>query len=348
MNLWNSSTYRKDVMRTANTLDLDRLCNKRILITGASGLIGSAIVDLLLWWNKEKQANITIYAGGRDLKKLEKRFPCAVENLLTAIAYDATAEVHFDFDVDFIVHAASNASPDRYITEPVGTLLANVVGISNLLQFAESSHTERTVYISSSEVYGKLNQQHPLTEDVYGEVDVLSVRSAYPLGKRAAENLCVAYASQYGTDVSIVRPGHIYGPTAQPSDNRVSSAFAYQAAYGKDIVMKSEGTQLRSYCYCLDCAAAVLTVLLKGEKGQAYNISNRKSIITIRKMAELLASSAGVRLLLDLPTYAEKTAFNPMSNSSLDSKKLEDLGWNGIFDAEEGFFHTIQILREIK
>ena len=178
-------------------------------------------------------------------------------------------------------------------------------------------------------------------------MDILAVRSAYPMGKRAAETLCVGYASQYGVDVSIVRPGHIYGPTAQNSDNRVSSAFARQAAKGENIVMKSAGTQMRSYCHCIDCATATLAVLTRGQSGQAYNISNKNSIITIRQMAEMIARHASVELIMDLPSDAEKAAFNPMDNSSLNSEKLESLGWQGQFDAETGFDHTIRTLKEL-
>ena len=145
----------------------------------------------------------------------------------------------------------------------------------------------------------------------------------------------------------IVRPGHIYGPTATESDNRVSSAWAYDVARGKDIVMKSDGTQIRSYCHCLDSASAILKVLLKGENRHAYNISNPDSVINIRQMAELLAKSAGVQLKMELPTEEEKKGFNPMSNSSLDSTELLALGWKGLFSAEQGFSHTVEILKEI-
>lgn len=347
MNLWSSKTYCSDVQQAADMLDLNKLRNSRILITGASGLICSAVVDLLLWCNREKQANITMYAGGRSKSKLLDRFPQAEQYGLIPTIYNATKEINFDFGVDYIIHGASNASPDMYMTEPVDTLMANVVGVGNLLQFAYTSHAQKTVYVSSSEVYGKLAQKHPMTEDTYGEVDIMAVRSAYPIGKRAAENLCIAYISQFGVDVSIVRPGHIYGPTAQNSDNRVSSAFARQAANGENIVMKSAGSQIRSYCHCLDCATAVLTVLTRGQCGEAYNVSNPKSLITIRQMAELIAHYAGVELIMDIPSDTEKAAFNPMDNSSLDSRKLEALGWRGLFDADYGFDHTIRVLREM-
>ena len=148
-------------------------------------------------------------------------------------------------------------------------------------------------------------------------------------------------------DSVIVRPGHIYGPTAVPSDNRVSSAWAYAASRGEDITMKSNGSQIRSYCYCLDCASAILTVLLKGQCAKAYNISNQNSIISIKQMAEILSQEGHVILRMEVPSLAEKKSFNPMCNSSLDNEDLLVLGWNGIFSAKTGFDNTVKILREI-
>lgn len=347
MSVWNSKTYREDILRALPVLDVEQLKGKRILITGASGLIGSAVTDLLIGCNREQNAGITVYAAGRGTQKLSDRFSHGLDFGLIPVAYDATKAIHFDFPVDYIIHGASNASPDKYVSEPVDTMLANVTGVNELLSFAAKTQAKKVVYISSSEVYGTLAHGNPLVEDAYGNVDILSVRSAYPMGKRAAETLCIGYASQYGVDVSIVRPGHIYGPTALASDNRVSSLFARQAAEGQDLVMKSAGTQIRSYCHCIDCATAILAVLTRGASMQAYNISNRESVITIRQMAQILAEHGGVSLIMDIPSAAEKAAFNPMDNSSLNSEKLEALGWTGCFDAQLGFAHTIAVLREL-
>lgn len=346
MEILNSSTYVNDIKGALGLLDQGRLFGKKILITGASGLICSAIADLLIFCNREHKTNITIFLAGRNTEKLKNRFPDTEKDGVIFVAYDATKEIDFDFSVDYIIHGASNASPDKYVSEPVDTMLANVIGVDNLMRYAvKNGNLEKFIYISSSEVYGKLAHGNPLKEDEYGSADILSPRSAYPIGKRAAETLCISYSNQYGIDVSIVRPGHIYGPTAQDSDNRVSSAFAKQAANGENIVMKSAGTQIRSYCHCIDCATATLCVLTRGENQQAYNISNKNSVITIRQMSEIIAECSGVKLIMDIPTDAEKTAFNPMDNSSLDSTKLEALGWQGQFDAKKGFLNTIKILR---
>jgi nucleoside-diphosphate-sugar epimerase len=231
------------------------------------------------------------------------------------------------------------------IKEPVETMLSNFLGMKYLLDYAKQVGAKRILYISSSEVYGKKENSEPFREDEYGAIDLLNPRNSYSIGKRAAETLCASYAAEYEIESVIVRPGHIYGPTASPQDNRVSSAWAYAAARGEDIVMKSDGAQLRSYCYCLDCAAAMLKVLLRGENVHAYNISNPESIITIRQMGEILAKAGQVKLIREEAGEEEKKGFNPMSNSSLESKNLQGLGWQGLFDAETGLRHTVTILR---
>ena len=267
---------------------------------------------------------------------------------LNFVPYDASSTENALFlPCDYIIHGASNASPNKIVKEPVETMMSNFLGMKYLLDYAKEKETKRVLYISSSEVYGKKEGAQPYKSNEYGYIDLLNPRNSYSVGKRAAETLCASYYDEHSVDSVIIRPGHIYGPTAVESDNRVSSAWAYDVARGENIVMKSDGSQVRSYCYCLDSASAILKVLLKGDPVYAYNISNPQSIINIRSMAEILTESAGVELKMELPTEAEKKGFNPMSNSSLDSTELLVLGWKGLFNAERGFSHTVKILKEI-
>lgn len=221
---------------------------------------------------------------------------------------------------------------------------SNIIGINAL--FAHSSETSRLLYISSSEVYGKKEDHDPYKEEEYGFVDILNPRASYPSSKRAAETLCAAYAKEHGRDFVIVRPGHIYGPTATKSDSRASSIFPYEVIAGENIVMKSAGAQLRSYCYCLDCASAILSVLTSGVSGNAYNISNKNSVVTIRQMAEAFAKAGNKDVVFEVPTAEEKASYNLMDNSSLNSHKLESLGWHACFTMEEGAQHTLDILSQ--
>jgi nucleoside-diphosphate-sugar epimerase len=231
--------------------------------------------------------------------------------------------------------------------EPVETMLANITGLQVMLNLGKEKDVEKLLYISSSEVYGENKGTDSFQENDFGFVDILSERAPYPSSNRAGETLCVAYGMEYGLDTVIVRPGHIYGPTILPHDNRASAEFSRLAASGDDIVMKSKGTQKRSYCHTFDCASALLSVLLNGEKNNAYNISNPNSICTISEMAEMMAKAGNVNLTYQEATESEKKSFNTMTNSSLDSTKLESLGWQGVFDLESGCASTVETLKSM-
>ena len=350
MLIYHSKQWLSDIDEIIASLpELAELEGKSILITGAAGLICSSIVDILFRYNDTHSTPVHIYAAGRWLEEMTARFGDLVNRSdFTFVVYDASKNDNtLDVSVDFIIHAASNAFPSMIVKEPVETMLSNFSGMKYLLDYAREKGTKRLLYVSSSEVYGQKQGNEPYREGEYGYIDLLNPRNSYSVGKRAAETLCASYASEYGIESVIVRPGHIYGPTASPHDNRVASAWAYAAARGEDIVMKSDGAQLRSYCYCLDCASAMLKVLIKGENVHAYNISNPDSIVSIREMAELLAEAAGTRLIREQARKKKKKGFNPMSNSSLDSKSLLALGWKGMFDARRGFTHTVEILKEL-
>ena len=347
--LYGNSTWISDIDKVIEVVpELDRLAGKSLMITGAAGLVCSAIVDIIFRYNDTHDEKIQVLAAGRWPEEMSARFGDQVNREdFTFVVYDASKTDNvIDVHADYIIHGASNASPNMIVKEPVETMMSNFLGMKYLLDYAKEQGTKRILYISSSEVYGEKEGTEPYKEGQYGYIDLLKSRNSYSVGKRAAETLCASYADEYGMESVIVRPGHIYGPTASPYDKRVASAWSYAVAKGEDIVMKSDGSQIRSYCYCLDCASAMLKVLLCGENCHAYNISNPDSIISIKDMAEILSKSAGVELRMELPTEEERKGFNPMSNSSLESASLTGLGWHGCFDAETGFGHTVKILKE--
>ncbi len=351
MSIYDSKLWISDLDESIDILpELGEIAGKNIMITGCTGLICSAVIDVIIRWNETHDTQIiTILAAGRNEERIRKRFtPYDAEHWFKIVPFDAASlNNSLDIPCDYIIHGASNASPNKIVKEPVETMLSNFWGMKMLLDYAKNNSVKRVLYISSSEVYGKKNDDKPYHNDEYGYIDLLNPRNSYSVGKRATETLCAAYADEYGVDSVIIRPGHIYGPTALESDNRVSSAWAYAVAHGENVVMKSDGAQIRSYCYCLDSATAILKALIRGVTIHAYNVSNPNSIVTIRDMAEILVKSSGVELILEFPTAEEKKGFNPMSNSSLDSTELLSLGWRGLFDAERGFSHTVKILKEL-
>lgn len=348
MKLYDNEQWIADIDEAISVVpDLNELVGCKVMITGSTGLICSAVVDVLARWNATYAEKIGIIATGRNEADVSSRFSYLVnEPWFDVMTYDSVSPIlPKDFSCDYIIHGGGNASPNKIVSEPVETMMGNFLGTQCLLEYAKEHNLKRLLYISSSEVYGRSEGNKPFKVNDYGYVDLLQPRSSYALGKRAAETLCVSYGAEWGIDSVIVRPGHIYGPTARDSDNRVSSAWAYAAARGEDIVMKSDGAQIRSYCYVLDCVTAILKVLLRGKSMNAYNISNPDAVISIKQLAELLTKAGDCALRIELPNEIDKKGFNPMLNSSLDASELMALGWRGKFDAPTGIGHTVKILR---
>lgn len=343
-----SDLYNADIQKTALALKWIAFPkSSTFFITGSTGLICSTVVDVLFYLNKAYNLKWKIIAGARDLEKANGRFYKYIgDNSFSILKYDALSPFTFAEKIDYIIHGAGNAYPAVFCSNPVDTIISGILGLKQVLEYGVENHS-RILYISSSEVYGQLIAGNPIKENEYGCLDILNPRSAYPIGKIACENLCAGFINQYSSDCIIVRPGHVYGPTASIKDNRVSSEFMYLSAQGKNIVLKSKGEQIRSYCYCLDCASAIIAVLFAGQKGEAYNISNSKSICSIAEMAKYMALAGNVNCIYELPNEKEKTTFNPMANSALNSEKLETLGWKAVFEKEEGFEHSVRICKEI-
>ena len=341
MKLLESEKYKNDLVEALNNIDLKAFENKTFFVTGGLGLIASAIIDVLLMFGKTGK----IYVGARDYEQFKKRFG-GLDNI-SYVPYNALGKAQLEEKIDYIIHGAGLASPELYTSNPVETILSNFDGVHSLLEFARNRGVKRLLYISSSEVYGEKSTDESFKEDMYGKIDIDNVRESYAVAKRASEMLCRSYYWEYGVDSVVVRPGHIYGPSAKRTDKRISSVFAFNAANGELLKMKSSGLQKRSYCYSVDCAVQILMVLLMGKCNQAYNIGHDE-VITIRKMAEILAKAGNTRLFLTEASEKEKKVFNPMSNSSLDNSKVKKLGYKDTFSVEEGLIHTVEIIREME
>jgi UDP-glucuronate decarboxylase len=345
---YNNFLYNEDLKTTINSLtSLEPLKENKILIAGASGLIGSFLVDTLMLYNEQADGKIDVYAMGRDRTSLEKRFRAHGPNVnFHLVQHDVNFVLDGNDYFDYIIYAASNAYPRLFATDPVGTIMGNILGAYNLLEHARQNGNKRFLYISSGEVYGQGTEEiSEFSETFSGYVDNTNPRSCYPNGKRAAETLCVSYTKQFNIDSVIVRPCHIYGPTATSNDNRATAQFISDVLAGKDIVMKSPGAQLRSYCYVADCVSAILTILLQGQTGNAYNVANSDSQVTIREIAEIIARISGKRVLFEMPDATEQASYNPMTQSVLNAGKLECLGWKGKFNIKKGLQRTIEILK---
>lgn len=341
----NIELYKNNIKKALNEKEYQRLKNQSVLITGANGMIGSAVVDVLNYLNESFNYNIKIYILVRNKNKILERFK-TYENIYI-VEQDVINKISLDEEIDYIIHAASNAHPKMYAEDPVGTMLGNFIGMNNIMEFAINHKCKKVEYISSGEVYGQAGKDVVAFDEQYmGKVDSTSPRSCYPLSKLASETLCASYSKQYNIETVIARPCHIYGPTQTESDSRVSAQFLNNILENKDIVMKSEGLQTRSYCYVVDCATAILTILLYGQDSNAYNISNMDSILTIREMAEKMAKKNNKKVIFELPTEKEKSGYTPFTRAVLDNKKLQGLGWKAHWNFDDGIEQTLNIMKK--
>lgn len=322
------SSYLKDIQIVCQQdLPWDKLSGSKILVVGATGLIGSCLVDILMSYPRR---DYDVYAAGRNQERALNRFAAyAANSSFHFLKCDVTEPLQGDTQFDYIIDAASNASPNFFANYPVEVMNANINGVANLLDYGMKHGMNRFLFVSTGEVYGEWGNEVK-DEKSYGFIDVLNPRSCYPSSKRAAETLAMCYAAEYGVDVVIGRPCHTYGPFFTESDNRAYAQFIRNALAGEDIVLKSTGLQYRSWCYVVDCASALLHFLLKGETGQAYNVADNTSNVTIKALAEMIAGIGGVQVTSKEPTEEELRGFSTIQRAVFDTAKLESLGWHVI------------------
>lgn len=353
MNLYNSWEYLDDVRNVATLpLPWERLNNKSILVSGATGLLGSFLVDVLMEKNVADGLNCMVYALGRSEEKARVRFSRYTDDTsFIFIPYDIKKPFNRSDlgTIDFVLHLASNTHPVQYATDPIGTITTNIIGLQNMLEFAVTHKSSRFAFASSVEVYGENRGDVELFDESYcGYLNSNTLRAGYPESKRCGEALCQAYRSQKGLDVVIPRFARSYGPTMLMNDTKAISQFIKNGVQRENIVLKSEGTQLYSYQYMADSIAGLLTVLLLGQSGEAYNIAEKSSDITLKELASIIAEISGKKVVFELPNSLERTGYSTATKARMDGKKLADLGWVPQYSIESGIKRTIHILSAIK
>lgn len=294
---------------------------KTYLITGVTGIIGSALVRELLSYD-----NIRIVAPVRNLVKAHQMFPYA-SNLSFVECDLLTTDFAFAQGIDYIIHCAAPTSSRFFVEHPIETFNSIYLPSVSLLQYALKNNVKGFVYLSSLEVYGTIAEEKEVTEDVQGYLDPLSVRSSYPMAKRAVEHLCHLYAKQYGVPVSIARLTQTTGPGAAPDDSRVIAAFCRCARNGEDIILKTTGESARPYCHVYDAVSAILYILKYGKAGEAYNVANPSTYISARNLAYFiqLNFNPDIQVRFEL---SDHTPFAPTTRLNLSVSKLETLGWH--------------------
>lgn len=348
--LLNHSLYLEDLAYVAG-LDLpwDELRGKNILLTGASGLIGSFFIDVLMKQNREKNLHCKIYAIGRDKAAARERFceywdsPCF--NFVSHdINYFLEGKVEEEFA--YIFHLASNTHPVAYSEHPISTVTTNILGTWHLLNYAAARKGGRFIFASSNEVYGENRGDVEFFEETYcGYLDCNTLRAGYPESKRCGEALCQAFREEKGVDIVIPRFTRSYGPTMRMSDTKAISQFIKKGVGGQDIVLKSEGNQYYSYTYAADAVAGLLVVMFYGLCGEAYNIADSRSDITLKDLAHVIAEVCGTKVVYEIPDAVEKAGYSTATKARLDGSKIKKLGWNMKYDIQMGIERTIQVLR---
>ena len=341
--------YQSDIRNVTNLdIDWNRLYGKTLLITGATGMIASALIDILMCKNQNIQGRdgMHIIAVSRNEEKARERFATYWNSeFFSYLSHDITKPLPELGDVDYILHAASNTHPRAYATDPIGTITANVEGTHQLLEYAANHHCKRFFSFSSVEIYGENRKDVENFDEHYlGYIDCNTVRAGYPESKRLGEALCNAYAVQKGQDFVIGRFSRVYGPTMLESDSKAIAQFIKKAAAGEDIVLKSAGTQIYSYTYVVDAAIAALYLLLYGKSGDAVNIADKNSAISLKDLAGILAEIAHTRVVFESPDELEQAGYTTATRATLDSEKLEKLGWTAQTDIREGLSKTVVCL----
>lgn len=311
--------------------------NSTILVTGATGLIGSQIVKSLLYANEVLGLGIKIIALVRNQDKANKTF--GNNQNITYIVQDVTKQLNCNENIDYIIHTANGTASKTFVENPVETIDSIVTGTKNILEFAKNKNAKSLVYLSSMEVYGQTSfeKKEALKESDYGYIDILQARSSYPEGKRLAEALCGAYANEYKLPVKIARLVQTIGAGVDINDNRVFVQFAKSIVNKEDITLHTTGESSRSYCYITDAITAIFKILESGKNGTCYNVANEKTNASIKDMAKMLCDKYNLSLKFEL----NDSYFPPASKLHVDTKLLQELGWEAKIELDEMYNRLI-------
>lgn len=323
---------------------------KTILVTGATGLIGSLLVRSLINASRKDNLGIKVVAVIRNVEKAKSLFGNSAEITYCVYDFSGNERLVVEDAVDFIIHTASMTASKEFLSNPVENVKIAVNGTLKIMDLAVEKKSQGVVYLSSMEAYGQMNvEDHLVHEDELGTIDLTSVRSCYPEAKRMCECICKAYAVQHGLNVVSARLAQTFGPGIARNENRVFAQFAKSAIEGNDIVLRTEGLSEGNYVYTVDAIIAILTLLLKGEKGVTYNIVNSDNHMRIRDMAELVANEiAGgkIKVVFDIPEDKLSTGYAADTKMHLSSDRINTLGWTANVSLKDMYSRTIDYLME--
>lgn len=320
-------------------IDYQKLYGKTVLISGANGYVPAYFVHTFLALNDKKSAGIHVIALCRNKERAENRFIDYIGRQdFELVIQDVCDPININREINVFIHAASPAGIKKRHDDPVNTFLANVKGAENMLELAVNNPCEYFIFLSSVDVYGRIDDNVRLKEDMSGYLDPLNIRNAYSCGKRASESLCKAYQVKYNLPVFIVRPFQIIGPGLELDDGRLHIDFVSQIKKNERIILKSDGKAIRSFMYIVDAIKAIFYVMLCGNIGEAYNIVSETGELSVRELAEIMSRNVlGKEIKVEFD-YEQRNSIEVTSALSVvtgDSTKIRELGWECQYSVKE-------------
>lgn len=339
MSIWaENAVFTESIDKAVNVdfIPWEDLKGKTLFITGATGLIGTALIKSLSLANQKYDLDIRILALVRSIEKARERFEVEEKTGILQLLVGSVEELpHIEEHIDYVIHAASQTSSKAFVDYAVETIQTAVVGTKNMLELARINKVLGFVYLSSMEVYGTPQKGHKVSENDPGVLNPLDVRNSYPISKLMCESLCCAYASEYMIPTRVARLTQTFGPGVDQNDNRIFAYLAKCVVNKQDIVLKTKGETERSYLSVTDSVTAILAILLKGESGSAYNCANENTYCSIAEMAEKVAMDGGVKVRYEIQD-AKANGFLNTIFMDLDTTKLQKIGWRPIYGTDIG------------
>lgn len=335
-----------DIISREN-INFEKMINSTILVTGANGMLATYIVYTIMFLNEKFNYNTKVIALVRNKNKSEFIFNKFINsNLFQLLNQDVCESINIEEKVDYIIHAAGAASPKFILSDPVGIIEANTKGTFNVFELGRKKNIKNILFTSTREIYGKMESSIlEIKENNMGVIDCLDARSCYPESKRIAENICKSYNIQYNVPYTIARIAHSYGPGMEINqDGRVMSDFISDIVNDRNIIINSDGTAERAFCYITDAIAGMFYILLNGKIGEAYNIANETESVQIKDLAKKLIDlfyEKSLKIEFRIPTQQQRNGYSKYERVKLNTKKLEDLGWNPQVELIEGLKRTV-------
>lgn len=336
--------YQEDLATVAKSFPAEKLKNKIILVTGATGMIGSFLVDTLMFLNNHSHANMKIIACGRNQKRVTDFFDHYLESpFFSVLQQDVREPFQIDGNLDYVIHCASNAHPIAYAEDPVGTMTTNFLGTKNILDLCVEKKAE-LLFLSTFNVYGKNRGDITAFTEYYNGLLKIESRSCYPESKRSSETLCHCYSAQFGVKFKIARLSRVFGPTMIESDSKASAQFLRNGVRGRDIVLKSDGKQYYSYIYTPDAVSAILYILVNGGDNSTYNVANQLCNVHLADFAKKIAELSGTKVIFDVQSSLEQKGSMNSVYDLMDNSKLQAIGWTPKYSLENSVKRTLTIL----